>query len=119
MSNPILFEDIFDIRALNENGKQFERVNRLHCKGTTFDIDIVVDVNSELFDAAAGDRVALVFASTLNLDGQPNDGNYHPENANIPTLADAYDYVMHGRVFHIKHIEGQKVEIQASFGGNA
>ena len=24
---------------------------------------------------------------------------------------------MHGRVFHIKHIENQRMELQASFGG--
>jgi hypothetical protein len=30
---------------------------------------------------------------------------------------DSYDYVMHGRLFSIKHIESQRVEVQASFGG--
>jgi hypothetical protein len=115
MNQSILFEDIFEIKALNENGKKFERgeidnakaapgaithcglmlyvvaivftVNRLHCKGTTFDVDFVVgkffswlcfhilpgthycfwaractDVNSELFDVKAGDRIAVVLA---------------------------------------------------------
>ena len=38
----LLCEDIFHIRALNENGKMFERVNRLHCKGTTFEVDLVL-----------------------------------------------------------------------------
>ncbi len=33
------------------------------------------------------------------------------------SLLDNYDYVMHGRVFSIKHIENQCVEVQASFGG--
>lgn len=33
------------------------------------------------------------------------------------SLLDHYDYVMHGRVFLIKHIENQLVELQASFGG--
>jgi hypothetical protein len=30
---------------------------------------------------------------------------------------DSYDYVMHGRIFGIKHVDNQRVEIQASFGG--
>jgi hypothetical protein len=34
-----------------------------------------------------------------------------------PSLMDSYDYVMHGRIFSIKHIENQCVEVQASFGG--
>jgi hypothetical protein len=37
--------------------------------------------------------------------------------AQATSLADNYDYVMHGRVFNIKHIEKQCVEVQASFGG--
>lgn len=28
-----------------------------------------------------------------------------------------YDYVMHGRLFSIKHTNDQKMEIQVSFGG--
>mmetsp|Transcript_18849 Transcript_18849/g.41996 ORF Transcript_18849/g.41996 Transcript_18849/m.41996 type:complete len:127 (+) Transcript_18849:153-533(+) len=62
MNQSIFFEDIFEVNMLNEYGKKFERVNRLHCKGTTFDVDFVVDVNSELFDAKAGDRVGVVLA---------------------------------------------------------
>ena len=34
-----------------------------------------------------------------------------------PSLLDSYDYAMHGRVFGIKHIENQNIEVQASFGG--
>eukprot|EP00601_Ochromonadales_sp_CCMP2298_P009331 CAMPEP_0173260058 /NCGR_PEP_ID=MMETSP1142-20121109/25356_1 /TAXON_ID=483371 /ORGANISM="non described non described, Strain CCMP2298" /LENGTH=136 /DNA_ID=CAMNT_0014194739 /DNA_START=141 /DNA_END=551 /DNA_ORIENTATION=+ len=99
---------------LNEYGKKFERVNRLHCKGTTFDVDFVVDVNSELFDAKAGDRVGVVLASSLN--GEADDGTFKPTYG-PHSLADSYEYVMHGRVFNIKHIERQCVEVQASFGG--
>ena len=33
------------------------------------------------------------------------------------SLVDNYEYIMHGRVFSIKHIENQCVEVQASFGG--
>ena len=115
MSNSILFEDTFDLRALNENGKKFERVNRLHCKGTTFDVDLVLDVNAELFQVSTNDRIVVALASTLSLTGAPDDGKYNP--AMGPSLGDPYDYVMHGRVFSIKHIENQCVEVQASFGG--
>ena len=30
---------------------------------------------------------------------------------------DAYDYVMHGRIFKIGHLGNQRVEVLASFGG--
>jgi len=53
--------------------------------------------------------------STLSLDGTPDDGLYNPSQQ--PSLADSYEYVTHGRIFAIKHIDGQRVEVQASFGG--
>eukprot|EP00981_Chlorochromonas_danica_P015233 scaffold11024_cov179-Ochromonas_danica.AAC.3 len=62
MSQSILFEDIFTVNGLNLAGKKFERVNRLHCNGTTFDVDLVVDVNAELFECRKGDSVAIVLA---------------------------------------------------------
>ena len=115
MANAIIFEDTFDVRVLNENGKKFERVNRLHCRGTTYDVDLVVDVNCELFEVKANDRVVVALAKTLSLTGAPDDGNFNPSTGS--TLADPYEYVMHGRVFKIAHIDNQQVEVQASFGG--
>lgn len=115
MVQSVLFEDIFDVRALNENGKKFERVNRVHSRGTTYDVDLVIDVNAELFDVRAGERISLAIASTLSTDGTPDDGSYQVHMG--PSLLDQYDYAMHGRVFSIKHIENQNVEVQASFGG--
>ena len=114
MSN-ILFEDTFDVRSLNDNGKKFEKVDRLHCRGTTYDVDMVVDVNRELFSIVVSSKIVVALASTLSLLGAPDDGMYNPSTG--PTLADPYDYVMHGRVYSIKHMENQSVEIQASFGG--
>lgn len=74
----ILFDDIFDLRTMNDHGKKFEKINRLHCKGTTYDVDLVLDVNSELFSTKIGDRINISLASTLSLDGTPDDGSYNP-----------------------------------------
>jgi DNA-directed RNA polymerase I, II, and III subunit RPABC3 len=74
----ILFDDIFDLRTMNDHGKKFEKINRLHCKGTTYDVDLVLDVNSELFSTKIGDRINISLASTLSLDGTPDDGAYNP-----------------------------------------
>jgi DNA-directed RNA polymerases I, II, and III subunit RPABC3 len=62
MSQIILFEDIFDVGQINPDGKKFERVNRLHCRGTTYDIQLTVDVNAELFPCKAGEQVKIVLA---------------------------------------------------------
>ena len=86
---------------------------------------MIVDINSELLNVKAGDRsksltdpdsffffllfcsffsknifisisvVTVALASTLSLDGTPDDGAYNPYPG--PSLMDSYDYVMHGR----------------------
>ena len=116
MSN-ILFEDIFDVRTINPDGKKFEGVNRIHCKGTTYDVGLIVDINSELFEIKTGDRTTIAFASTLAMDGTPDNGQYNSTPG--PSLLDSYDYVMHGRIFKIEHKEkeAQTILISASFGG--
>ena len=115
MANLILFQDTFNVHILNEGGKKFDRCNRLGCKGTAYEVDMVIDVNCELFNAKAGDRVVCALAKSLSLSGAPDDGKYNPSSG--PSLADSYEYVMHGRVYSIKHVENQLVEVQASFGG--
>ena len=70
--------------------------------------------------------MTLVLASTLNLDGSPDDHTsynnpvvvlaHHNKKETI-TLADSYDYVMHGRVFDISYKSGGIVVIAISFGG--
>lgn len=39
---------------------------------------ILIDVNSELFPSKQGDRITIAFASTLSLQGIPDDGSYNP-----------------------------------------
>jgi DNA-directed RNA polymerases I, II, and III subunit RPABC3 len=66
-----------------------------------------VDVNSELFDVKTGERVTIVLASTLALDGTPDDGHYNPNPG--PSLLDSYDYATHGRLFKIDQVNSQVI----------
>ena len=157
-----LFEDIFSITALNPEGKKFERVNRLAATGTTFECDLLLDYNCQIYtNLHEGCKITLVLASTLNLDGSPDDhGSYTPLTTTVnssssvaqqqqhqqqqrggsskkkkssdrlllstasstststtATLADNYEYVMHGRVFDISYGKENVIEIAISFGG--
>lgn len=51
-------------------------MNRLHCSGTTFEVDLVVDVNAELFHCTAGETIAVVLAGSLT--DSADDGHYNP-----------------------------------------
>jgi hypothetical protein len=35
----------------------------------------------------------------------------------MSAFVEHYSYIMHGRVFSIKHLEKENIELQASFGG--
>lgn len=116
-STSTLFEDIFEVTALNPDGKKvFESVNRLAATGTTFECDLLLDINSEIYNVVEMDKLTLVLASTLNLDGSPAD-HFSYQRGEEPTLADNYEYVMHGRVFDVAHQKDGVVVIAASFGG--
>jgi DNA-directed RNA polymerase I, II, and III subunit RPABC3 len=116
-----LFEDIFEITALNPDGYKFERVNRVAATGTTFECDLLLDVNCEIYPLRDTDKFTLVLASTLHLDGSPADHfAYVPSNSRTaePDLSDNYEYVMHGRVFDVSY--GRRdgtVAISISYGG--
>lgn len=101
-----LFEDIFEIKALNPDGYRFENVNRLQATGTTFECELLLDINSEIYTLREADKFALVLASTLHLDGSPADHFSYVSQQSAaaseePSLADNYEYVMHGRIFGV------------------
>lgn len=114
-----LFEDIFEVTALNPDGYKFERVNRLQARGTTFECDLLLDINCEIYTLKEHDKVTLVLASTLHLDGSPADHNsYVPRSQQSePDLSDNYEYVMHGRVFDMSFKKDGTVVIAMSYGG--
>lgn len=116
-SRVTLFEDIFEVTTLNPDRKVFDRVNRIAATGTTFECDLLLDVNCEIYDLRESDKITFVLASTLNLDGTPDDHFSYTPNPGEPTLADNYEYVMHGRIFDVAYKGDGVIVIAASFGG--
>uniref|UniRef100_A0ACD5Z757 Uncharacterized protein n=1 Tax=Avena sativa TaxID=4498 RepID=A0ACD5Z757_AVESA len=114
-----LFEDIFMVTRIDPDGKKFDRVNRIEAKSEQLDMYMQLDVATDIYPMSTGDKFTMVLAPTLNLDGTPDTGYY--TQAGRKTLADKYDYVMHGKLYKIseetKAGQPTKVEIYASFGG--
>lgn len=67
----VLFEDIFNVKDMDPEGKKFDRVNRLHCESESFKMDLILDINSWLYPMELGDKFRLVLATTLYEDGHP------------------------------------------------
>lgn len=68
-------------------------------------MDLILDVNTQLYPVDLGDKFRLVLASTLRQDGYPDDGEWDPRDTG-PSLADQYEYVMHGKIYRIEGDEG-------------
>lgn len=110
------FNDNFHILKLNPERKVFDRIDRILAQGETWeDTELLMDINSELWSVAEGDKVELALATTLALDGSPDDGTYNPNMG--PSLLDKYEYVVHGLVYAFNHKGEHRIEIDVSFGG--
>ena len=113
--NPIIFDDMIEVEALNPDGKKFDKVTRLQCRSETYEVNMLIDINSDLFPCRPHDKLMVALAKTLNLDGRPDTGVYNQTSE--PTLLDDYDYGMHGTVFHYEHKKDQDVSVYISFCG--
>lgn len=99
----LLLDDLFTVTAVDPEGKKFDRVSRLKATGENLSIDLVLDVNSEIYPVTLGDRLNIALSKTLNLDGSPSDeGSWRPD-ATGPSLADKYEYVMYGKLFKFEN----------------
>ena len=92
------------------------RVSRVVAKSESYGIDLLLDVNTQIFPLAAQERFTLVVASKIRTDGTACDGAY--DQSRKPTLADDYDYAMHGIVYRVDHdADRDKRQVYISFGG--
>ncbi|CAG5116303.1 unnamed protein product [Candidula unifasciata] len=116
----VLFEDIFDVKHVDPDGKKFDRVSRLFCESESFKMDLILDVNTLIYPVELGDKFRLVIATTLREDGCPDDGEFNPTSTG-PSRADQFEYVMYGKVYRIEGDDGSmdssRLAAYVSFGG--
>ena len=119
----MLFEDTFEVTAINPDGKKFDRVTRLTGRGQNYDMSLTLDYNSQIYRLPLAQHFLLSLASTLHLDGTPDVNEFN--QSELPSLADSYEYVMHGKVFKVAAGPGgggggagkSGMEVFVSFGG--
>jgi len=113
----ILFEDIFDIKDIDKDGKKFEKVSRINGVSENYEMELILDVNVDIYPIEINSKLSFALASTLDLEGAPDDGVFNQTNK--PSLMDKYEYVMYGKVFKFQeeHSTLPKVAMYVSFGG--
>lgn len=80
-------------------------VSRLHCESESFKMDLILDVNTQIYPVDYGEKFRLVLANTLKEDGTPDDGDYNPSDTSL-SRADQFEYVMYGKVYRIEGDDG-------------
>jgi DNA-directed RNA polymerases I, II, and III subunit RPABC3 len=123
-----LFNDTFVIESIDLHDaegdgpkvldKKFDKVSRIDAKSDNYETTLTLDVNMELYPLRANERVRLLLASKLGGDGADGtvevDG-YDPSRR-LPDRADAFDYIMFGKIYKYAETKGKAV-VYASFGG--
>lgn len=112
-----LFEQTFHVDDINPDGKKFDRVTRIICTSTN-DIEMILDVNSELFPVSKQERLSCKLVGSLNANGEPDSETYSSQHQQSPLL-DQCDYAMRGKIFRIEPLENKptQISIYTSFGG--
>lgn len=85
-------------------------------------LELSLDINSEIFEVKADEKLRIAIARNLSIDGH---GNEHYEQViGKPSLLDEYDYAMHGIAYKYKQVQSaeagkhnSQVEVHVSHGG--
>jgi len=110
----VLFEDIFEVKNIDPEGKKFDKVSRLDCHSENYEMQLLLDINSDIYPLEINDKFLFALASSLSEDGEEEAW----DQSKRATLADKYEYVMYGKVFkHDGESGSTKVSVYVSFGG--
>jgi len=83
------------------------KVSRIQGRSENYEMDLTLDVNTEIYPIEIGDKFALMLASSLTLDGNEKAEIWRESLKD--SLADDYEYVMYGKVFKYDDSNGSKV----------
>jgi DNA-directed RNA polymerases I, II, and III subunit RPABC3 len=111
----LLYQEQFQVKDVT---KKFDKVARLVCRlaEELYEMELHLDVNSDLSTLELNDKFTFALASTLSPDGAPDSEAYNSSNA--PSLMDQYEYVMYGKIYKWKQDQPKApIEVHVSFGG--
>ena len=80
----------------------FLAVSRVFAESESFKMDLILDVNTQLYPIELNEKFRLLLTTTLREDGLPDDGEYDQG----PSLADSFEYVMYGKLYRIEGESG-------------
>ncbi|KAI1727252.1 RNA polymerase rpb8 domain-containing protein [Ditylenchus destructor] len=116
------FDDLFIVKNIDPDGKKFDRVSRLFCDSESFKMDLILDVNTQIYPMNLGEKFRLMLVGTLREDGLADEGEYDRMLDN-PRMK-MFDYVMYGKIYRVDDDQAgaiggtsTRLSAYASFGG--
>mmetsp|Transcript_22981 Transcript_22981/g.56155 ORF Transcript_22981/g.56155 Transcript_22981/m.56155 type:complete len:157 (+) Transcript_22981:3-473(+) len=122
-----LFEDTFRVKELDMvetsgkagetekvRAKMFDKVSRMMATSESYDTEVTLDVNTEIYPVREGDKLKFVLTHTLDETGVEENDN--AVSFASSSLLAQYEYAAHGKVFKYAEERGKAV-VYVSFGG--
>ncbi|KTW30840.1 hypothetical protein T552_00552 [Pneumocystis carinii B80] len=94
----VLIDEIFHINTVDS--QKFDRVSRITAISSSQDMELTLDINSELYPLKPNESISVQVASTLH-----------------DSFKDSADYIMYGKVYRFDEGEKDLVSVYISFGG--
>ncbi|PWN89905.1 RNA polymerase, partial [Acaromyces ingoldii] len=111
-----LFDSQFAVSAIDPDGKKFERVSRIVARSSSLEMDLSLDVATDIYPIQPGQNLTVQIVSSLggpNADADKDAWRMDGGGG----LADEFDYVMHGKIYKYDDSPSETVTVYASFGG--
>lgn len=52
-------------------------MTRVVCKGVSYELELTLDINSEVYRLRQNEKFTFALVSTLDLEGKPDDGTFN------------------------------------------
>lgn len=94
-----LFEETFTVTLYDQS--KYDKVARITAGSNDNQTQMTLDINIELFPCDVGDKLHVVLATSLSLDGSKEEEGrgWRDVKGDPATLAELYDYVCHGKIY--------------------
>ncbi|CEM19315.1 unnamed protein product [Vitrella brassicaformis CCMP3155] len=110
--SPHLLDDAFKVKSVDNS--KFEKVSRVKCEGMSLELEMTIDINTDIFPINENEVVKIALNDKLappDVEG----GQYFWDKGG--DVMDMWDYIMYGKIFKYQEKGDEKVNLYASFGG--
>ncbi|VDM60043.1 unnamed protein product [Angiostrongylus costaricensis] len=75
----VIFDDMFTVKNIDPDGKKFDRCSRLFCDSESFSMELILDVNTQIYPVNLNDKFRLMITTSVRDDGMPDEGEHDPQ----------------------------------------